>query len=307
MNKDIKIEHYLLQLDRELRALPVSQRAEIITEIKSHITDSEAKYADDPTHNTNTILRDLGTPQAVAQRYLAAKGVAYSRPRRSGAWVKWLAIGTVAFFGFVLFAGMSAIWYFSPLVKVDNENGRVALLGGLIDVNEKIGQVKIGDFVMNDAVKDGVVVHGEEEMSVNVRALKIPFNTAKLDLAVAVGRKITWDCRAASQVNPEVVVVAGVMTLNLDKLNLAKCTVSIPLGIATEVRGVNGHMDIESPGGPLDIALDNGKVNIKTDPSKVYDFEVKVKNGLQDFFPRSVSKEAVKVKVSVINGLVKKE
>jgi|GEM_PF-2765677 len=307
MNKEIKIEHYLLQLDRELQALPVSQRAEIITEIKSHITESDAKYAGDPQHDIDAILRDLGAPQTVAQRYLSAKGVPYTRPRRSGAWVKWLAIGTVAFFGLVFFAGMSAIWYFSPLVKVDNENGRVVLLGGLVDVNEKIGQVKIGDLVMNEASGDGVIVKGEEELNGDVQSLKIPFNTAKLDLSVGAGRKITWDCKAASQAMPEVAVVAGVMTLNLDKLNLARCTVSIPLGLATEVRGVNGHMDVVRPGGPLDITLDNGKVNIKPDPSKVYDFEVKVKNGLQDFFPRSNAKEALKVKVSIVNGLVKKE
>jgi hypothetical protein len=301
MNKDIKIEHYLLQLDRELQALPVSQRAEIITEIKSHITDAEAKS------DVDTVLRDLGSPQAVAQRYLAAKGVSYAKPRRSGAWVKWLAIGTVAFFGLIFFAGMSAIWYFSPLVKVDEDKGRVVLLGGLIDVNEKIGKVKIGDMEVNGSLKDDVEVKGEEMLTGNVKSLKIPFNTAKLDLAPAAGRKITWDCRAASSASPEVAINAGVMTLNLDKLNLAKCTVSIPLGISTFVTGVNGHMDVTKPGGPLEITLDNGKVNIKPDPSKTYDFEVKVKNGLQDFFPRSNAKGALKVKVSVVNGLVKKE
>jgi hypothetical protein len=301
MNKDIKIEHYLLQLDRELQALPVSQRAEIITEIKSHITDAEAKS------DVDTVLRDLGSPQAVAQRYLAAKGVSYAKPRRSGAWVKWLAIGTVAFFGLVFFAGMSAIWYFSPLVKVDEDKGRVVLLGGLIDVNEKIGKVKIGDMEVNGSLKDDVEVRGEKMLSGNVKSLKIPFNTAKLDLAPATGRTITWDCRAASSASPEVAVAAGVMTLNLDNLNLAKCTVSIPLGISTFVTGVNGHMDVTKPGGNLEIVLDNGKVNIKPDPSKTYDFEVKVKNGLQDFFPRSNAKGALKVKVSVVNGLVKKE
>jgi hypothetical protein len=210
--------------------------------------------------------------------------------------VKWLAIGTVTFFGLILFAGMSAIWYFSP-INGASENASVVRLGGWT----------VGDFASTHPANDTVVVRGEKEMLGSVRALKIPFNTAKLDLAFAVGRKIAWDCRADSSKPPEVVVVAGVMTLNFDKLNLAKCTISIPLGISTQVRGVNGHMDVESPGGPLDIALDNGNVNIKTDPSKIYDFEVKVKNGLQDFFPRSLAKEALKVKVSVVNGLVKKE
>ncbi len=308
MNREVKLEHYLLQLDRELKPLPVSRRAEIITEIKAHVIDAEAKMTGDPERAIDRVLEDLGSPKMVAHKYLAEKGIAVERPRRrGGAWFKWLAIGTVAFFGLVFFAGMSAIWYFSPLVKIDDEKGRILLLGGLIDVNEKIGQVKIGDLLVNAGGGDGVEVKGEETLTGSVRVLKIPFNTAKLDLSVAAGRKITWDCKAASQTAPEVAVVAGVMTLNLDKLNLVKCAVAVPLGLATEVRGVNGHMDIEKPGGPLDIALDNGKVNIKTDPARTYDFEVKVKNGLKDFFPRSAAKNALKVKVNVINGLVKKE
>lgn len=302
MTKEIKIEHYLLQLDQQLGGLPVSQRAEIITEIKSHIVDAEAKSGD-----VDAVLRDLGDAGSVARKYLAAKGVAYAPARTSRKWVKRLAIGTVAFFALVFFAGMSAIWYFSPLVKVDEQRGRVVLLGGLIDVNEKIGKVKIGDMEVNGSLNDDVEVKGEEEITGAVKTVKIPFNTAKLDLAPSSGTKITWDCRAASQAAPEVAVSAGVLTLNLDKLNIAKCTVSIPAGLFTEVRGVNGHMDVENPNGPLQITLDNGKVNIKPDPSKVYDFEVKVKNGLQDFFPRSNARDALKVKVNVVNGLVKKE
>lgn len=303
MNKEVRIEHYLLQLDRELQALPVSQRAEIITEIKSHIMESIDK---DPSRSIDTILQDLGGPRTVAERYLSAKGVAYSQPRRTGRWVKWLAIGTVAFFAVIFISGIMMIWYLSPLIQVDKNGGRVTLLGGLIDVNEELGQVKIGDLVVNNALKDSVVVQGEETLDAAVRLLKIPFNTAKLDLSVSSDNKVSWDCQVAAETAPEVAVQAGVMTLNLDKLSLAKCSVAIPESISTEVRGVNGHMDIDLAG-ELDLKLDNGKVNIHPDPRKVYDYQVKVKNGLQDFFPRSNDKEAVKVKVSVINGLVKKE
>ncbi len=291
MDKDIKIEHYLRQLDRELRGLPVSQRAEIITEIKSRLANLENP-------------EDLGSARAVAATYLTAHGVRAPQTRK---WVKRLAIGTVVFFGLIIFAGMSAIWYFSPLVKVDEKHGHISLLGGLIDVDERIGKIKIGDLEVNGNLHDDVEVKGESDITAQVRAIKIPFNTAKLDLATAVGQKISWDCRATSMVAPDLAVAAGVLTLNLDKLNLAKCTVSIPAGLSTEVKGVNGHMDVVSPSGPLSITLDNGKVNIKPDPKKVYDFEVRVKNGLQDFFPRSNAREAVKVKVSVVNGMVKKE
>lgn len=308
MSDDLKIEYYLQQLDRELRALPVSQRAEIVTEIKSHIRDASDK---DPKPDLQQVLNDLGSPRVVAERYLTFKGVApgsaasSNRPRRV---LKWLAVATVASFALIFFLGLSAIWYFSPLIKVDGERGRVVLLGGLIDINEDLGQVKVGDMVMNDALKKAVNVQGEQDLSGReVRVLKIPFNTAKLEITNSADRKISWDCKAATNVEPKVSVTAGVMTLNLDALSLARCAIALPKGLITQFRGVNGHMEVDAPNGDLDIDLDNGKVEIGTDPARDYDFQVKVKNGLQDFFPRSQAKGALKVKVSVVNGMVKKE
>ncbi|NJL25893.1 MAG: hypothetical protein HC902_12485 [Calothrix sp. SM1_5_4] len=66
-------------------------------------------------------------------------------------------------------------------------------------------------------------------------------------------------------------------------------------------------MDVKAPAAALDIELNNGKVNIKPDPALAYDFEVRVKNGLQDFFPRSSRGDALKVRVNVTNGMVRKE
>lgn len=233
-------------------------------------------------------------------------------PKRTGRMFKWLAIGTVGFFALIFFAGIMASIYLRPLVSVDKEKGRVTLLGGLIDVNEEIGEVRIGDLVVNNDLKDTVSVHGEENVSgKEVRIIKIPFNTASIEVKQGTSDQFSWSCKAASsnETVPNLVteIAAGVMTLNLDKLNLAKCEIELPIGMASQFRGVNGHMKVDAPFSDMEIAIDNGKVNIHPDPSKSYDFEVKVKNGLKDFFPRSKQKDAVKVKVSVVNGMVKKE
>jgi hypothetical protein len=306
MNNELKIEYYLSQLDRELQSLTVSERAEIITEIKSHITETIARDAAKPV---DTILSDLGTPRQVAERYLVSKGKPLAPRRRTGKMFKWLAIGTVGFFALIFFAGIMAAIYLRPFVHVDQEKGRVTLLGGLIDVNEEIGEVRIGDLVVNDDMTESVKIKGEEDLSgKDVKFIKIPFNTAKIDVKHATGKTFSWECKAATAASELAAEIsAGVLTLNLDKLNLAKCAIELPIGAAVEFRGVNGHMDIDYPFSDVDIAIDNGKVNIHPDPSRVYDFEVKVKNGLKDFFPRSKEKDAVKVKVSVVNGVVKKE
>jgi hypothetical protein len=308
MDRELKIEHYLLQLDRELAALPVGQRAEIITEIKSHIRDASER---DPKRDLDSILADLGSAKTVASRYLTDKGYQTTpKPASGGQWFKWLAIATVAVCAMIFFSGMAVIWYFSPLIKVDEPHGRVSLFGGMIDVNEELGEVKVGNVRVKDAFNEHKVeVEGASDLSkLHVKLLRIPFNTAKLDLRSEEGTRLSWRCDTSHKMGEtKVEVVSGVATLNLDALNLAKCLIRLPEGMATEIRGVNGHMDVEKPAGQLDIELSNGKVNIVADPKRTYDFDVNVKNGLQDFFPRSSAADAVKVKVSVTNGMVKKE
>ncbi len=306
MNNELKIEFYLSQLDRELHALTLSARAEIVTEIKSHIRETMER---DPAKPVDQILQDLGTPRAVAERYLVAKGMPLAPPRRTGRMLKWVAIGTVAFFGLIFFAGIMAAIYLRPFVKVDEEKGRVTLFGGLIDVNEEIGEVRIGEMTLSDrGIEGGVIVQGEEDITgKQVKIVRIPFNTARIEVKHNLSGLFNWSCKGAGSATVAPEMSAGVMTLNLDKLNLAKCEISLPAGAAAEFRGINGHLQVDYPHADMDIKLDNGKVRIHPDPGQAYDFEVKVKNGLQDFFPRSKEKDAVKVKVSVVNGLVKKE
>jgi hypothetical protein len=280
MDKEVRIEHYLLQVDRELAGLPVSQRAQVITGIKSHIQDSLQR---DELRGVESVLSDLGSPRLVAERYLNFKDALPVRSRRSGRLLKWLAVGTVAFFGAIFILGMTLAWYLSPFLK-------------------------IGDVVANQVLQGGLDVKGEEDLTDrHVQRIKIPFNTAKIRLGPAESRKLAWDCKAAVRSQPNVDLRGGVLTLDLDVLNFAKCSILLPTGTAVDIQGVNGQMEVESPRDHLNIALNNGRVEIRPDPTRVYDFEVKVKNGLQDFFPRSTNRSAVKVRVNVVNGLVKKE
>ncbi len=182
------------------------------------------------------------------------------------------------------------------------------LLGGLIDVNEEVGNLRVGAFEVKGGLKESVRSSGSENVrDKNVSVIKVPFNTAHLEVNTSPDSVLRWKCKGAGPSAPQAEVAAGVLTLNLDNLNLAKCSISLPLGASSEFHGVNGNMHVESPSNRMNIAITNGRVNIKPDSSRVYDFEVNVKNGLQDFFPRNTAKDAVKVKVNIVNGMVKKE
>lgn len=322
MNKDLILEHYLSQLDRELQALPTGQRAEIITEIRSHALD---KSATDAAKTMQMILNEMGSPKEVAARYLEQKGVKPWAPSPARNWVKWIAISFAAMVAFVIISTIATIWYFSPLITVDEKAGRVTLFGGAIDVNEKTGEVKVGSIHVKEDIdlkisgEEGNYTvemknggshrsEGERDLTVEkVKLIKIPFNTAKIEMTAATGGLFRWECRNAGSNPPPMTVNAGVMTFDLNQVNMAKCELSIPESIKVELKGVNGSVEVDQPHSELDIRVTNGKIDIRPDRSKVYDFEVKVLNGMHDNFERSSDKQALKVKVDVVNGVVRKE
>lgn len=312
MNKDLIIEHYLSQLDRELQALPTGQRAEIITEIRSHILD---RTAADPTKNIQTILNDMGAPRDVAARYLEQKGIKPWTPSPARNFIKWTAISVAAIFAFMIFATFASIWYFSPLIKVDEKEGRVQILGGMIDVKDMDMHISTSTHEEGEGqgysirlTDGGSKSEGEEDLaSKAVHLIRIPFNTAKVEVSSSSEKKFKWECKNTGSNPPPLSVAAGVLTFDLNKVNMAKCDVTVPEAVKLELNGVNGALEVDEPLSDLDIKVTNGKVTIKPDSSKVYDFEVKVLNGSHDNFARSENKQALKVKVDVVNGVVRKE
>jgi len=69
-----------------------------------------------------------------------------------------------------------------------------------------------------------------------------------LEVSRSHDQMIHWDCKAVGNTSPKTEMNAGVMTLNLDGLNLAKCTLSLPDGTASEFTGVNGHIVDDAAG-----------------------------------------------------------
>ncbi|MES2200721.1 MAG: NINE protein, partial [candidate division FCPU426 bacterium] len=80
MPSDPAIEAYLDRLDRALEPMPASGRAEIVSEIKSHLLDAKRKS---PRRSMQSILDSFGDPKQVAERYLAERGLSSEDPNRS--------------------------------------------------------------------------------------------------------------------------------------------------------------------------------------------------------------------------------
>jgi len=139
MNTQAILNSYLSELDKALNQLPVSDRADIIVEIKSHVLEAQAK---NPNQSLDEILSSIGEPNAVAKRYLQERGVSSMQPapRASGSmmWlansIKWLVIGFISFVALLLLVIALIIWRFTPLISVDDTHNKVSIGGGIINV-----------------------------------------------------------------------------------------------------------------------------------------------------------------------------
>jgi hypothetical protein len=311
MTNNQQLENYLNRLDKALSGLNISDRAEIITEIKSHVMDSRES---NPDQSLDSILESLGQPENVANRYLLERGV---RPVKSPMhpFFKWAVIGVLGtmtiFFGFVLIL----IFSFSPLIEVDEKNQRVRVLGGLIDVDEQAGYVSIGGAQhIFDEESDFAIVGEIDTIGVkSLKELEVDFTNGKMNFETTASNNLTWNCRAsASTDSPKnsadpasaLTRTGDMAQLNLNKYRGAKCDIGVPKGINLVVKGGNGKIDIEKPGFNLDLNLGNGKVDIEPDPLLKYAFDTQVTNGVLDKFLSSPDKDALKIKVTLVNGKI---
>lgn len=120
---DKALEQYLNTVDRKLRPLPASERADIVREIKSAMQDMAADGL--PTEG---ILGRLGRPDALARAYLSDL---LDKPERGG-WRRLLTI--LAFYSLAGLSGMFVIPVLGICGPVFMLCGAAVPLAGLIDL-----------------------------------------------------------------------------------------------------------------------------------------------------------------------------
>lgn len=301
MATDPKLEQYLSRLDRALSAISASDRADIILEIKSHVLDAHDR---DPSKSIEMIIEALGQPETVANKFLIERGISPAKPPKQPV-VKWLTIAFLGSFAIVTFATLAFIWKFTPIIKVDEANNRVQILGGLIDIQDKEGNLNLGDLI---SLADGPSQKIEGEIKLNSKSvdqLKIMFKNGKIDARAEKGDVFEWKCKIKGEHNSEKIAPKGKdFVMDFSAANGVACDVTYPEGIKAMLHGINGKIDVRDPTASLDVELSNGKVDIRLKEHKAYKFDSEVKNGKVDLPVSSKAPDAIKIKVRINNGKI---
>jgi hypothetical protein len=296
MPVDPKLEAYLAALDRALGPVPTSDRADIVMEIKSHVLSSLEAH---PEQNVAAVLRALGEPESVANRYLVERGLKPGKASKSPM-LKWLTIGFLGTLAILALLIVFFVTRFTPLISVDEGKGHVQILGGMININGDDGGLSLGGA--------GREFSGSRRLDpAAVETLEVRFANGKLEVTGDVSDTLRWDCKGAPFTKTDddkvdVKIDGKTALLDLGANNIVRCDLGVPLGIALKLDGGNGKVALVRPQAPVAIEMANGEVAIEPDPAKTYRYDLHVTNGKTGDFPSSDDPSALPVSVRLGNG-----
>ncbi len=299
MNKNTQLEGYLVRLERSLGPIPISDKAEIITEIKSHVLDA----LESGDTSLSDILSSLGEPEQVANRYLLERGLEPIKAPKHPI-VKWLVIGFLGTFAMSIFTLFILIWKFSPLVKVDEESGRVQILGGLIDINEKDGKVKIGNSNVNGNFKISLSeISGNKNLDENnISKVHVKSSNADFVINASTSREFKYNCDLSGE--SDIRNENHTLFLDFSKGSNADCEIYLPKNIDFGLESLNGEISLIKLENNIDVSLLNGEVVFKEKDGVEYNFDLKLTNGDTRKFNNSSKESAYKIKMNIQNGSI---
>lgn len=296
MNRDPRLERYLSTLESALKPFPVSDRAEIITEIKSHVYSALER---DPQASVESVLAALGEPETVANRYLLERNMKPAKPPISPI-VRWMVIGFLGTFAMILLFTGFVISQFSPIVKVDEKSDKVEILGGLVKIdgaNERVQirsilDIKGHEYSGNQGVKEG-------------ERIVVKFANGRVDVATNEEANLEWSCRGGKNGQaPEPLSENGVLTLDLTPMQGVRCDLSVPKGAKFELTGSDGRISITDADFDANVDLARGRISFAAAHEIAFKYDVKVDSGKADEFTSSDHPNARIAKLHLGSGRI---
>ena len=299
MTSDPRLESYLTSLERVLKPFPVGDRAEIVTEIKSHVLSALER---DPQTRLDTVLAALGEPETVANRYLIERGLTPAKPPISPI-VKWVVIGFLGTFAMLLiFVGVIAL-KFTPLLHVDDLKDKVSILGGMIEVDGEKGKVLIRGGLGDEWHETTNTFEGSISATPG-QSISVKFGSGKIELNNSESSKFSWSCNSIKKGAPSATTENNLVALDLSAQGWVKCEISVPEHAKFAINGTDGKLAIEEPRYNISANLINGKVDVEPAEDHSYRYDLQVTHGKMDSFQSSDKSDAFNMAIHLVNGRI---
>jgi hypothetical protein len=282
---------YLQQIENYLSDLAVMDRNKILQNINHEIAAKDIKELQAPLTYANIKRTELGFMPYQEKKNFSVLGLFF----------KLTAVMTLLSF---IFFGV-LIWKFTPLIKIDEENNRVVLLGGVIDIDGKAGKFKIFDnyhfsneSFSNDLQANIVLDQDKDEIIV-------AFNAGSFVLSNSESNEFTLDCKLAEPVEENMIQqFEDHAKINMQSISGVTCSLGVPEDKRITLEGKQGSVTVKNAEFNLYIELESGKVSITPEEEIDYNYNLNVKNGYVGEFESSENEEGYEVQINIDQGAV---
>jgi hypothetical protein len=298
------IQDFLLKTEEFLSDLPLQEREMAMEEWRRQLRDYAQAM---PGVDFTRFKMALGGPRGAANFIRLKQKIPLqygSGPGIKRAVVLTTAAGIIAF---VLLLGF-LWWKFTPIFSFKED--RVQVLGGLIDIDGQLGQVKFGDnYEFSDSQFKNVFEGTYEIPAESVEDVLIEFDRGQIEISYTPDPRIVWNCKVSAEPGEGFIrQEKEVIIMNLKSVGGTDCEIKVPTRLKHTISGDAGKVDLIAPTNDTFVQLGNGIVLIAPDSENSYRFDLKVGQGLVDpsFAPLS-SEDGIEIKVDLGNGSVQKK
>lgn len=298
------IQDLLRKTEEHLSTLTVEERESALNELRETLRS----YAHTvPGADFYKVKQAVGGPRGLANMLLlkARRPLEFSNYQANRRIVMVTLIASViAFFMLLGFLW----WKFTPILSVEND--RVQVLGGLIDIDGQLGQVKFGDsYEFSDSQFKNVFEGSYEVPTEMVEDVQIEFDRGQLEVIYTQETRINWNCKLSNEPSDGFIrQEKDLLIVSFKNIGGVDCQVKVPAKLSYTITGDAGKVDLVAPAADTFVQLGNGMVTIAPDSEYSYKFDLKLGQGLVDPAFNGLSQDdGLEIKVELGNGQIQKK
>jgi hypothetical protein len=300
---EIEIKDFLTKTEAYLTVLDASTRQAQLQEWEQTLR----RYAEaNPDSDSLRIKRLLGGPRGLANVILLRQGQPLKGTKASSTRqvLTWFVLGGAGLF---LLLAAFLWWKFTPLIDVRED--RVQMLGGLIDIDGQLGQVKFGDsFEYSDSQYKNLFEGSYEIPTEEVEDLILEFDRGQMELTYTDDNRLSWNCKVTTEPSEGFIrQQKEAVVVSFKHLGGADCSFKLPTRLKHTINGDAGKVDLIAPANDTFVQLGSGLVTVSPDAEATYRFDLRVGQGQVDPALEKLSKEGgIEIKIDVGTGRVQK-
>jgi hypothetical protein len=267
------------------------ERSKLLSEINTEIIEKELSELQPSLTYANTKRSEHGfVPFEVKQKFSFFKF-----------FLKFSAVMTMIFIFFISFL----FWKFTPIFKVDEQNNRVTILGGLIDIDGKSGKFKIFDdyhFSDDSFTND---LQASIALPADVDEIIVEFSSGSFSITNSDDSEFKLDCKLAMPATKEIIKqMDDFLKIDLTNISGSTCELKVPEDKKLTLEGKQSSIRVLNPEFNLYVELENGKVAITPEEEIDYLFNLEVTNGYIGDFESSEAENAYEIQGNIGSGSI---